>query len=100
MAYTPPSAEKLAQLMGYMKLDPADVQEQATVLRCHAAAYAFLMAGRSVPEEYAALADLALDSLTLHYYDHRDDTDPNAAPLPVGLLPIVSQLKAVSNLGG
>lgn len=100
MITVPPTSEKLTQLMKYCKLEPTDTGAQAEVQRFYAAAYVYLLAGRSIPAEYEALADLAMDSLTLHYYDHRDDAEPNAAPLPVGLLPIFNQLRAVSNLGG
>jgi hypothetical protein len=35
---------------------------------------------------------LAMHSLTLHYYDHRDSTGTEA-PIPLGLRPIINQLK-------
>ena len=40
----------------------------------------------------AAQYDLALWSLTLHYYDHRDAVGTEA-PLPLGLPPVITQLK-------
>lgn len=40
----------------------------------------------------SALYQLAFHSLTLHYYDHRDAVD-GEAPIPIGLRPIINQLK-------
>ena len=40
----------------------------------------------------AAQYKLAWHSLTLHYYDHRDSTGTEA-PIPLGLRPIINQLK-------
>ena len=53
-------------------------------------------AGIPEPEEPVKLYDLALHSLTLHYYDHRDAVG-GEAPLPTGLRPIINQLKHTGN---
>lgn len=44
----------------------------------------------------ASLYTLARQSLTLYYYDHRDDADTEAQ-LPAGVRPIITQLKVRSN---
>jgi uncharacterized phage protein (predicted DNA packaging) len=57
------------------------------------AAKAYL-AGAGIPEPAEAnqLYTLAVHSLTLHYYDHRDAVGEEA-PFPTGLRPIINQLK-------
>ena len=47
-------------------------------------------------DEAPALYSLALNSLTLHYYDHRDATEA-AVPIPLGLRLIINQLKQSSD---
>ena len=42
--------------------------------------------------EEHSLYTIAVHSLTLHYYDHRDSTGTEA-PIPLGLRPIINQLK-------
>jgi hypothetical protein len=49
-------------------------------------------AGIPEPSQPSALYTLAFHSLTLHYYDHRDSVGEEA-PFPVGLRPIINQLK-------
>ena len=57
------------------------------------AAKAYLAgAGITEPETPDQLYTLAVHSLTLHYYDHRDAVGEEA-PFPTGLRPILNQLK-------
>ena len=49
-------------------------------------------AGIPEPSEDSKLYTMAVHSLTLHYYDHRDSTGAEA-PIPNGLRPIINQLK-------
>jgi len=50
--------------------------------------------GAGIPEPSVAtpLYTLAVHSLTLHYFDHRDAVG-DEAPFPTGLRPIINQLK-------
>ena len=60
------------------------------------AAAAYLVgAGIKKPEFVAEdpLYALAVNSLTLFYYDHRDDVDAGVAPFPIGLRSVINQLK-------
>lgn len=67
--------------------------EDALILDLMGAAREYLDgAGIPEPEEPGRLYTLALHSLTLHYYDHRDAVG-GEAPLPTGLRPIINQLK-------
>lgn len=71
--------------------------EDALILDLMDAAREYLAgAGIPEPEEPVKLYDLALHSLTLHYYDHRDAVG-GEAPLPTGLRPIINQLKHTGN---
>ena len=49
-------------------------------------------AGIPEPEAHDPLYTLAVHALTLHYYDHRDAVGEEA-PFPIGLRPIINQLK-------
>ena len=49
-------------------------------------------AGIPEPSEDSPLYTMAVHALTLHYYDHRDAVGEEA-PFPVGLRPIINQLK-------
>lgn len=46
----------------------------------------------------AARYDLALWALTLHYYDHRDAVGTEA-PIPLGIRPLINQLKVLPRGG-
>lgn len=92
--------KRLERLYAYMRLTPQE--DPLTVENCYDAARAYLKTagvedpldslpeGAELPE--AGQYDLAVNSLALYYYDHRDDVGTEA-PLPVGLRPIVNQLK-------
>ena len=75
----------------YMRVDGND--DDALITSLMEAAVAYLhQAGIDRPEENPAQYDMAVWSLTLHYYDHRDSVG-SEAPLPIGLRPILTQLK-------
>lgn len=83
------TTEQLAACKEYLRVD----------LSADDALITNLMAGAM---EYLNIADLsdaspqqqlAVWSLTLHRYDHRDDVD-GQTPFPIGLRPIINQLKA------
>ena len=83
----------------YMRVDGED--EDEVILSLMAAPQAYLERAGITPERSpAAQYDLALWGLTLHYYDHREAVG-NEAAFPIGLRPVITQLKltAVSNLG-
>lgn len=90
---------KLEACKRYMRVDGDD--EDEVILSLMSAARAYLERAGITPERSpAAQYDLALWGLTLHYYDHRDAVG-NEAAFPIGLRPVITQLKltAVSNLG-
>ena len=75
----------------YMRVDGSD--DDTLILSLMDAAKEYLSgAGIPEPEEQSSLYTMALQSLTLHYYDHRDSVG-GEAPLPSGLRPIINQLK-------
>lgn len=83
--------EELAAVKLYMKQDSDD--DDDVIRAVYAAAQIYLHnGGVEKPAENDALYNLALWSLTLHYYDHRDAVG-NEAAIPVGLRPIINQLK-------
>ena len=83
--------EELAAVKLYMKQDSDD--DDDVIRAVYAAAQIYLKnGGVEKPEEDDDLYNLALWSLTLHYYDHRDAVG-NEAAIPVGLRPIINQLK-------
>ena len=85
---------QLANAKTYMRVEGND--EDAVIKSLLAAAALYLQnAGIEEPDEDAELYNLALWSLTLHYYDHRDSVG-NEASLPIGLRPIINQLKLVA----
>jgi len=91
--------KKAAALMAckkYMRVDDDEDDEEILGLMDAAAAY-LANAGIPEPEPPTPLYSLALNSLTLHYYDHRDEIGA-AAPLPIGLRPIINQLKLVNSI--
>ena len=73
----------------YMRVDGGDDDELIAGLMAAAKAY---MAEAGIPETPDPRYTLAIQSLTLHYYDHRDAVGGEAA-LPTGLRPILNQLK-------
>lgn len=84
------SDEELKAVKAYMKA-PDDDDDIIKVL--YAAARIYLKKGGAVkPDEDPELYTLALWSLTLHYYDHRDAVGDEAA-IPPGLRLIINQLK-------
>lgn len=83
----------LAAVKQYMRVDTDDDDDVISAL--HQAAVQYLTAaGITEPDDDAELYWLCVWGLTLHYYDHRDDTG-SESPFPLGLRPIITQLKAV-----
>lgn len=90
---------KLEACKKYMRVDGED--EDDIIQALMSAAELYLKGAGIVPEwSPPALYNLALWGLTLHYYDHRDAVG-NESAFPVGLRPVITQLKltAVSKLG-
>lgn len=90
---------KLDACKRYMRIDGED--EDDIIQALMSAAELYLKGAGIVPERSPpALYNLALWGLTLHYYDHRDAVG-NESAFPVGLRPVITQLKltAVSKLG-
>ena len=75
----------------YMRVDGDEDDELIGSLMTAAKAY-LANAGIDEPEEDSPLYTLAVHSLTLHYYDHRDAVGDEAS-FPTGLRPILNQLK-------
>lgn len=83
--------EELAAVKSYMKQDGSD--DDDVICAVYAAAQIYLKnGGVERPDGDDALYNIALWSLTLHYYDHRDAVG-NEAAIPIGLRPIINQLK-------
>lgn len=83
--------KQLAAAKQYMRVDGDE--DDAVISALYEAAVLYLKnAGIDEPEDDAALYNLAVWSLTLHYYDHRDAVG-NEASFPTGLRPIINQLK-------
>jgi len=78
-----------------------DGDEENEVIQALMAAAELYLRGAGIAPEGApaALYNVALWGLTLHYYDHREAVG-NEAAFPTGLRPVITQLKltAVSNL--
>lgn len=87
---------RLAASIRFCKLEDVigeDAQEKALFKSLYLAASIYLEdAGIVEPVKSPELYYLAVDSLTLYYYDHRDAIG-NEAAFPVGLRPIINQLK-------
>lgn len=82
---------KLAAVKRYMRVDGDD--DDAVIEALQDAAILYLQnAGIEKPAGDSSLYNLAVWSLTLHYYDHRDSVG-NEASFPIGLRPIINQLK-------
>ena len=86
------TSEQLESCKRYMRVDD---QTEDELIRALMEAAVIYLRDAGVDEHLAtkALYDVALWSLTLYYYDHRDDVSAGAAGLPAGLRPIISQLK-------
>ena len=90
--------ERLHKCMEYMRLDPQDQTEKALVRSLYKASIIYLRnAGVERPKADTPaldheLYDLATWGLTLYYYDHRDAVG-NETAFPIGLRPIINQLK-------
>ena len=85
------AAAALRACLDYMKVD--EDEDGRIEHEFMPAAKAYLAgAGIQEPEKPDALYTLAVHSLTLHYYDHRDAVGEEA-PFPTGLRPIINQLK-------
>lgn len=86
---------QIAACKAYMRVD-GDA-EDALIVSLYDAAEGYLTRAGCRRSEtdtaQAAQYDLALWSLTLHYYDHRDAVGTES-PLPLGLPPVITQLKA------
>lgn len=84
-------AAALAACKTYMHVDGDE--DDSLIAGLMAAAKEYLDgAGIPEPSEDSKLYTMAVHSLTLHYYDHRDAVGGEAA-LPLGLRPIINQLK-------
>lgn len=86
---------KLAAVKRYMRVDGDD--DDAVIEALQDAAILYLQnAGIEKPAGDSSLYNLAVWSLTLHYYDHRDSVG-NEASFPTGLRPIINQLKLLAD---
>ena len=84
-------SEELQACLDYMHVD-ADTGGRIEHEFMPAAKAYLEGAGIPEPSEASPLYQLAVHALTLHYYDHRDAVGEEA-PFPVGLRPIINQLK-------
>ena len=83
----------------FMKVDTDADDALIAGLMSGAAEY---LRNAGVEESWTELYKLALHSLTLHWYDHRNDVDTDKV-MPQGLRPVINQLKAegyVARAGG
>ena len=88
--------EKLAAAKQYMRIDGTD--DDLVIRALYEAAVLYLQdAGIVEPGSDPALYNLAVWSLTLHYYDHRDAVGSEAS-FPIGLRPIINQLKLMGTI--
>ena len=83
--------EQLKAVKAYMKEDRDDPENDALIWALYQAAKLYL--GARHPTEPTPPDDLAVWTLTLHYFDHRDAVG-NEADFPAGLRPIINRLKA------
>lgn len=88
--------DELTAAVRYMRADEICEESEAErelIRELMIAAKIYLAnAGVERPGSGAQLYDLALHSLTLYYYDHRDAVGTEAE-IPRGLRPIITQLK-------
>ena len=90
------SRENLAAVKAYMRIDGDE--DDAVIEALYSAAVLYLKnAGIEEPSKDPSLYNLAVWSLTLHYYDHRDSVG-NEASVPTGLRPIINQLKLLGDV--
>ena len=90
------SKAQLTAVKAYMRID-GDADD-AVIKAMYKAAVSYLKnAGIEEPQGDSALYNLAVWSLTLHYYDHRDAIG-NEASFPTGLRPIINQLKILGDI--
>lgn len=89
-------SKKLTAVKAYMRID--DDADDAIIMALYSAAVLYLKnAGIEEPANDPSLYNLAVWSLTLHYYDHRDAVG-NEASFPTGLRPIINQLKLMGDV--
>lgn len=87
----PAANEQLDACKLYMRVD--GTEEDALIEALHCAAQEYLRgAGIHRTGDNYRRYDLAVNGLTLYYYDHRDAVGAEAC-LPVGMRPIITQLK-------
>lgn len=86
----------LTAVKAYMRVD-GDADDAIIADLYNAAVLYLKNAGIEEPKEETSLYNLAVWSLTLHYYDHRDAVG-NEASFPAGLRPIINQLKLMGNV--
>lgn len=90
--------EKLAAAKQYMRIDGSE--DDTVIEALYEASVLYLKdSGIDEPTSDPALYNLAVWSLTLHYYDHRDAVG-NEASFPIGLRPIINQLKLMGTIHG
>jgi len=82
-------AQALAACKDYMRVDGDE--DDALISGLMSAAKEYLR-NAGIPEQDSDLYTVAVQSLTLHWYDHRDAVG-GEAPLPIGLRPVINQLK-------
>ena len=87
------AAADLEACKNFMRVDGDDDDALITGLMQAAKEY---LDGAGIPEpaEATPLYTMAVHSLTLHYYDHRDAVGEEAA-FPTGLRPVINQLKHI-----
>lgn len=90
------SEVKLLMTKRYMRIDGDE--DDLIISALYDAAVLYLKnAGIEEPECESSLYDLAVWSLCLHYYDHRDAVGTESS-FPTGLRPIINQLKLTGDL--
>lgn len=90
--------KELEAVKRYMRVDPDFTEDDEIIRALYAAAALYLRnAGIEAPSEGRQLYDLAVWGLTLYYYDHRDAVGDEAA-FPIGLRPIITQLKLLAGV--
>lgn len=85
-----PTKEQVAAAKVYMKVDGSE--DDALISSLYSAAVEYLKKSGIDPHLEDAQYLLAVHGLTLYYYDHRDDVGSEAA-FPVGLRPVINQMK-------
>ena len=85
------AAAALQACLDYMHVDEDDNGRIENEFIPAAKAY-LAGAGIAEPTPDDPLYTLAVHALTLHFYDHRDSVG-GEAPLPIGLRPVINQLK-------